>query len=203
MKMPVGNRRQAILLAVLAVILVAALVKWQGSPPSGAGSASSAARPAPSADLGEERAAGRTRAPKADKNVSPDEVPMVMPEDFKPPRGARESAGRNIFDFRPPTPTPIPTPRPVPTLPPMQGPPPPPSPPPTPTPPDITFRFIGTFGPKEHPIAVLVANDKLVNAQAGDVVFERFIVRRVGYESIDVGFVGFAPTETRRVGITP
>jgi hypothetical protein len=32
-------------------------------------------------------------------------------------------------------------------------------------------------------------------------VFERFIVRRIGYESIDVGFVG-PWRETRRVGIT-
>jgi hypothetical protein len=30
-----------------------------------------------------------------------------------------------------------------------------------------------------------------VNARAGDTVFEQFILRRVGYESIDVGFVGF------------
>ena len=45
--------------------------------------------------------------------------------------------------------------------------------------------------------------DQVLNARTGDVVFDRFIVRKVGYESIDVGFVGFAPTETRRLGITP
>jgi hypothetical protein len=49
---------------------------------------------------------------------------------------------------------------------------------------------------------VLVSTDKVVNARAGDVVYDRFILRRVGYESIDVGFVGFSPSETRRVGIT-
>jgi len=49
---------------------------------------------------------------------------------------------------------------------------------------------------------VLVSGDQVVNARSGDVVFARFILRKVGYESIDVGFVGFAPTETRRVGIS-
>jgi hypothetical protein len=49
---------------------------------------------------------------------------------------------------------------------------------------------------------VLVQGDQIVNARAGDVVFARFILRKVGYESIDVGFVGFAPSEFRRLGIT-
>ena len=72
------------------------------------------------------------------------------------------------------------------------GPLPPPPPTPTPAPPSIPFKFIGSFGPRERPIAVLAAGDRLVNARAGDVVFDRFILRKVGYESIDVGYVGFA-----------
>jgi hypothetical protein len=83
------------------------------------------------------------------------------------------------------------------------GPLPPPAPTPTPAPPAIPFKFIGTFGPKERPFAVLVLGDQIVNARAGDVVFDAFLLRRVGYESVDVGFVGFAPTETRRLGIAP
>lgn len=203
MKIALGNRRQLTLLAVLAVLLVLAVVKWRGGP-------AAASQPAPlnaptasgGGELGDDRPARRPRPGRGEKEFSPDKVPIVTSEDFKPPRPPRDSAGRNIFDFRPPTPTPPPTPRPVPTLPPMQGPPPPPSPPPTPAPPEIPFRFIGTFGSKQQPIAVLVYGDKILNAQAGDVVFERFILRRIGYESIDVGFVGFAPSETRRVGIT-
>jgi hypothetical protein len=41
-----------------------------------------------------------------------------------------------------------------------------------------------------------------VNARAGDTVFERFIVKKVGYESIDVGFVG-PWTDVRRLPIAP
>jgi hypothetical protein len=70
-------------------------------------------------------------------------------------------------------------------------------------PPEIQFRFIGSFGPKDRPIAVLALGDELVNARVGDVVFQRFILRRVGYESIDVGFVGYSPAETRRLAIAP
>ena len=36
----------------------------------------------------------------------------------------------------------------------------------------------------------------------GEVVFGRFILRKINYESIDVGFVG-PWKETRRVGLTP
>jgi hypothetical protein len=80
---------------------------------------------------------------------------------------------------------------------------PPPPPTPTPLPPAITFKFIGTFGPKDHPIAVLLLGDQIVNARVGDVVFDQFIVRRIGYESLDVGFVGRDPADTRRLAIAP
>jgi hypothetical protein len=135
---------------------------------------------------------------------------LISPDDLDPrPSGRAAGAGRDLFDFRPPTERPLPTPTPPPPPPPAPGdagfvgPLPPPPPPPTPAPPDIGFRFIGSFGPRERPIAVLVLGDQVVNARAGDVVFDQFIVRKVGYESIDIGFVGFSPSETRRLGITP
>lgn len=135
---------------------------------------------------------------------------MISPEDLDPrPGGTGGRTERNLFDFREPTPRPLPTPTPAPPPPPAPGDPrfmgplPPPPPPPTPAPPAIAFRFIGSFGPRDRPIAVLVEGDRVVNARAGDVIFGRFLLRRVGYESIDVGFVGFAPSETRRLGITP
>ena len=44
---------------------------------------------------------------------------------------------------------------------------PPPPPTPTPRPPEITFKFIGTFGPKEHPIAVDPAGRPGLNVRDG------------------------------------
>ncbi len=203
----VGTRQQLILLALLAGVLILALVKWGGG--------SGAPVPKPSAkagrpDLVEEKpAALRPRALSGEKPVSPEDVPMIRIQDLEPVRGRRASEqGRNIFDFRQPTVPPPPAPTPAPPPPPAPGsanfigPMPPPPPTPTPVPPEIPFKFIGTFGPKDRPIAALVLGGQIVNAHAGDVVFERFIIRRVGYESIDVGFVG-PWTETRRLGIAP
>ncbi len=45
--------------------------------------------------------------------------------------------------------------------------------------------------------------DEVFNARAGDILFSKFVLRKVGYESIDVGFVGFDPGETRRLPLTP
>lgn len=65
------------------------------------------------------------------------------------------------------------------------------------------FRLIGIFGPRDQPIAVLQSGQDTYNARAGDVIQGRWIIRKVGYESIDVGFVGYSPTETRRLGFAP
>ena len=123
------------------------------------------------------------------------------------PAGGRGVAdtGRDLFGITEPTRRPPPTPTPAPLVPGdtrFVGPPAPPGPTPTPKPPDITFKFLGTFGPRDHPIAVIQQGEQVFNARAGDTLFGKFVLRKVGYESIDVGFVGF-PTETRRLGITP
>lgn len=200
-----GTSRQALLAAALAVVLFFAIVRWRGKDQP----AASAPPGADVARIEEEPRRGGGRGGRA-RDVSPDEVPMISSDDLDPrPAGAGAGPSRDLFDFREPTPRPLPAPTPPPPPPPAPGearfvgPLPPPPPPPTPAPPEITFRFIGTFGPRERPIAVLVAGDQVLNARSGDVVFDRFILRKVGYESIDVGFVGFATGETRRLGIVP
>lgn len=212
MKAPsAATRRQLYLLSALGILLILAVVKWGGkgsaavsAPAASAGTSSSAA--------GEERSAARQRprAPSQEKKVAPEDVPFVRVQDLDPPRPRRPGEPeRNIFDIREPTKPPPPTPTPAPPPPPAPGskgfvgPMPPPPPTPTPVPPEISFKFIGTFGPKDLPIAVLVSGDQLLNAHAGDVVFDRFILRTIGYESVDVGFVGYPATVTKRLGITP
>jgi hypothetical protein len=221
----VGTRAQAITLVVLAVALALFLARRAaggagsgsaGAPTRLAGAAASEAARADVEEAGAKAAApfGSGSRPRV-KEVSPDEVPIVRVEDFAERKAASAPAvGRDLFDFRPPTPVPPPSPTPVPTPLPACGSPfyvgpcpaaPPPPPTPTPAPPEITFRFIGSFGPKENPIAVLVLGDQVVDARAGDVVFERFRVVRVNYESVDIGFVPKPWTwkETRRLGIAP
>jgi hypothetical protein len=208
-----ATRRQLYILAALAAVLILAIVKWGGKGSSGASraAASRVAGPAAPANPEEERPAFRARPrPGNEKKVDPQDVPFISVEDLNPPRARGTStSGRNIFDLRVPTPPPPPTPTKGPPTPPAPGsvafvgPLPPPAPTPTPVPPDINFKFIGTFGPRESPIAVLVLGDQLLNAHAGDVVFDHFILRNIGYESVDVGFVGYNPAVTKRLAITP
>ena len=131
---------------------------------------------------------------------------MINKEDFNPPRGAGAAdGGRDLFDLRDPTRPPPPTPTPRPPAPgegAFVGPLPPPPPTPTPKPPDVSFKFLGSFGPKDNPIAVIQQGDEIFNARAGDTLFGKFVLRKVGYESIDVGFVGFAQTESKRLPIS-
>jgi hypothetical protein len=205
-----GSRKQAILLGVLAVVLVLAVVRWRpgGAPSRPETRAAAAPAPRAAADAAAEEPAPRAgRARSREKPVSPDEVPILSPEDFAVHPGPGGSdTGRDLFDLREPTKPPPPTPFPPPPPPGdtrFIGPLPPPPPTPTPRPPDVTFKFVGTFGPKSRPIAVIQEGDRIYNVRAGDVLFDKFVLRSVGYESIDIGFVGFPETESRRIGITP
>jgi hypothetical protein len=216
-----GSKKQAILLAVLAAVLVLAVVRWRpggGAPaasPSAPAATSTAARQGRSGqsasaadDSPASSAAARpVRGGSRGREVQPDEVPLIDPDDFKV-RAPRDGAdtGRDLFDLREPTRKPPPTPYPPPPPPGdtrFIGPLPAPGPTPTPRPAASTFTFVGTFGPKGHPIAVILDGDKVYSARAGDVLFDKFVLRNVGYESIDIGFVGYAETESRRIGITP
>jgi hypothetical protein len=209
-----GTKRQAILLGALGVVLLLALVRWRPGgdrhAPGGRATAAPAGAAPPSAS--DPEAAGDTRsafvrgAPRrSQKEVSPDEVPELSVKDLGPVKGAGAESGRDLFELREPTKTPLPTATPRPAAPgdfAFIGPLPPPPPTPTPHPPEVTFKFIGTFGPKESPIAVIQQGDQTFNARAGDTLFGKYVLKKVGYESIDVGFVGFPQSETKRLGIT-
>lgn len=118
---------------------------------------------------------------------------------------------RNVFAFHvPPTPTPkplapTPTPIPVPGMAAFIG---PRLPTPTPTatpiiPPPIPYRALGIFGPRERPIVTFEDGGRLINAREGDVLDGRFVLRRVGRESVDFAFVGLPPEITRRIPVLP
>ncbi|HSD72539.1 MAG TPA: hypothetical protein VLE54_07100 [Thermoanaerobaculia bacterium] len=196
---PLGTRRQAVLFGVLALLLLFFVVRWSARdrPPE-----------SPTAPV----AANEAEAPRPARGIAsrrrptpgPDEIPLITSRDLNPRLRARAAdTGRDLFDLREPTPTPPPPPTAAPTIPPVMGPLGPPTPTPTPTPPDPPFKLIGIFGPKERPIAVLANGDDIFNAREGETVLGRWILLKVGYESIDVGFVGFPRTETRRLPITP
>jgi hypothetical protein len=204
----IGSRRQAILFAVLAVVLVLAVVRWGPGKGAAAPVSSASARPKPGGDPSEEAAPAARGRRSVVKEVNPDDVPLLEAKDFETgkPRGSAPDTGRDLFGLSEPTKRPQPAPTPAPLAPGdvrFVGPLPPPLPTPTPKPPEIAFKFLGTFGPKDRPIAVVQQAGQVMNVRTGDTLFGKFILRKVGYESIDVGFVGFPEAETRRLGITP
>ena len=213
-----GSRRQAILLAALAVVLLLAVVRWRpGSAktaPGGAASARPAAGRPPGATVRRGRPAMRSGGPRGGaaarrgKSI-PTTCPCSRSSDFAPHarqgrapiRGATcsSSASRRIRRCRRPRPAP-----------PAAGRralrrshcrrlrrPPRPS------------RPRSTSSSSERSVRRSIRSPSCSratrswNVRDGGQLFGKFVLRKVGYESIDVGFVGFPESETRRVGITP
>ncbi|HVT57347.1 MAG TPA: hypothetical protein VHR45_03020 [Thermoanaerobaculia bacterium] len=71
-----------------------------------------------------------------------------------------------------------------------------------PKPPPFTMAFLGSFGPSGRRIAVFSDGPTIYNAHEGDTLNNQFIVARIGYESVDIQFVGFPqePAQRRAVG---
>jgi hypothetical protein len=74
-----------------------------------------------------------------------------------------------------------------------------PPPPPPPVPPPFNWKFIGMFGQPKNPIATFTRDGDIVNARVGEMIEGKFILRRIGIESAEIGFVGFPPDVTQRV----
>jgi len=70
--------------------------------------------------------------------------------------------------------------------------------PPVPVPPQFTMKYIGTFGPANNPIATFNGNGEIVNVRIGETIDGKFVLRSIGIESVEIGYVGFpADVKTR------
>lgn len=76
-----------------------------------------------------------------------------------------------------------------------------PPPPPKRRPPAFDWKLLGTFGPKNAQIASFSKGDEIINVRVGNTIDERFILKQIGLESVEIGYVGFPPDETTRVPI--
>lgn len=70
-----------------------------------------------------------------------------------------------------------------------------------PKPAEFTMEYLGNFGPGDKKIAVFTDGKKIYNAVQGDVLENKFIVARIGYESVDIRFVGFPDWPAKRLGV--
>ncbi len=71
-----------------------------------------------------------------------------------------------------------------------------------PHPPEFNLQYLGRFGPPDQQIAVFTNGKQIFNKQEGEVIDNKFIVAHIGYESVDIGFVGFPTVPAKRVGVT-
>ncbi len=177
------------LLVLLGVFAVRAFLKVSGSGSPRKGRRPSVSRPAP------RRAATAENAPPRIVDLHLSDLEQ-KPGEFEP--------GRDPFRFQP-------KPRPKPAAAPPPPPPPAPKrrrsrPPPQrtaaaakPQPPEPTFLFLGSFGPEKRRVAVFSDRTEIYNVLEGDVFMEAFVVRKIGYESADIGWVDFPDEPVRRL----
>lgn len=110
--------------------------------------------------------------------------------------------GRDPFRFKPkPRPAPAkakapprPRPQPVRKAPPKRA-----AQPAGPRPPEPTFKFLGSFGSEERRVAVFSDSAEIYNVVEGGVFKEAFVVRKIGFESADIGWVNFPEEPARRL----
>lgn len=70
-----------------------------------------------------------------------------------------------------------------------------------PKPAEFTLEYLGYFGPPDKKIAVFIDGKAEFTVPEGGVIDNKFIVARIGYESVDIRFVGFPDWPAKRVGI--
>ena len=182
------RNRQLALLAVLIVVfggLVAGQL-WSGS---GAGSGGAPRRAPGAASTG-------VGGPEIEVGELRVEALQHKPATYKP--------GRDPFRFAPkPQAAPPPKPRPA-----RRREPPKPrqrqperQQPARPQPPAVEFKYLGSFGLPGREIAVFSDGQEILNAFAGDVLQQEFVVRSIGYESADIGFVNFPDEPAKRLAV--
>lgn len=216
-----AQRRTRLLVGALVVLL--AVFAWQRWVPKLTGGAEEPApRPNPrSVDAMMEDTDGAPaarptfgRRATAQKTGIRDRVVSLNVEDLEPSAGDYES-GRNPFAFFLPPPPPPPRP-------------PGPTPeelearrraeaeaaaaraaalaaaqanPPKPQPPPIPYTYLGRFGPRNRPIAVLAEGEAIHNVLLGEVLDGKFRLVQIGYESIELEYVDFPDVPAARLPV--
>ncbi len=70
-----------------------------------------------------------------------------------------------------------------------------------PKPAPFTWSYLGSFGPARQRIAVFTDGQKVWNAREGEILEGKFVVAQIGYESVDIRFVGFPDWPVERLAV--
>ena len=179
-----SERRQQVLLGVLAVVLVLAVA--YGFWPSTAGG------PGP--------ASNQRGATRAQGGAPPLTAPDVHLDALTAERPKPEDTERNLFKFRPAPAPPAPRPAPAaPALPPTAG---RGGPAPTPSLPPIQLKFLGYIGPKNGARFASLSDGigaPIIAAEGETNVLGRYKIWRIGEESIEISYVDGRGRQTIRL----
>jgi hypothetical protein len=73
-------------------------------------------------------------------------------------------------------------------------------PPPKPQPPIFPYTYMGYIGPANRRVAVFTDGQVTINRLEGEVLDDKFIVAQIGYESVEIRFIGF-PDASQRLAV--
>jgi len=205
------GRRGLLLLMGIAVLF--AVIKLL--PKGGAGAP---ARPGRSTEALEEgRSPSRARRDKA-RQLEPPTLALNRLD--AAPAGETLPIGRNLFRYGAPKPPQAPPGAPgggpggkpgiwrpgggaesaAPLTPPQ---PPVPVEPPKPQPPAVTVQYLGAFGPKGRTVAVFTDGNEIYDVFEGETFANKFILRRINLETVELGFTGFPDDIIEKLEVGP
>ncbi len=70
-------------------------------------------------------------------------------------------------------------------------------------PPNFSYKYLGYFGPEEKKLAVFSDGKEIIDVFEGETISDKFILKKIGYESVTIGFVGFPEDITKKIEVGP
>ncbi|MEJ5165471.1 MAG: hypothetical protein WHV67_00405 [Thermoanaerobaculia bacterium] len=70
-------------------------------------------------------------------------------------------------------------------------------------PPYFNYKYLGFFGPQDKKLAVFSDGKEIIDVFEGETIMDKFIVKKIGFESVTIGFVGFPEDITQKIEVGP
>jgi len=70
-------------------------------------------------------------------------------------------------------------------------------------PPPFTYKYLGFFGPQDKKLAVFYDGKEIMDLFEGETIENKFIVKKIGFESVTIGFIGFPDDITQKIEVGP
>jgi hypothetical protein len=67
--------------------------------------------------------------------------------------------------------------------------------------PDLDVKFLGSFGSRQTRLAVFSDGDEIFNVLEGGILKGHFVIRQIGFESVDVGYADYPDEPPIRLAV--